>query len=63
LKEVQPNTDMFGLILGNEGQGVRDTLLDLADEIVTIPMTGTESLNVGVAGSIIMYQLASALKQ
>ena len=48
----------IGLILGNEGKGVSEELLMMADDVVTIPMQKTESLNVGVAGSIIMYQLS-----
>jgi TrmH family RNA methyltransferase len=45
------------LVLGNEGAGVRDGLRDLARAVVAIPMRGAvESLNVGVAGSILMYE-------
>lgn len=45
----------MGVILGNEGAGVSQELLDATLFNVTIPMHQTESLNVGVAGSIIMY--------
>ncbi|MGI6392712.1 MAG: TrmH family RNA methyltransferase [Candidatus Izemoplasmatales bacterium] len=57
---IKETAAKIGLILGNEGQGVRKELLHLADEIITIPMEKTESLNVSVAGSIIMYQFYKA---
>ena len=44
--------------MGNEGQGVSQELLDLCDEYLYIPMNKKcESLNVGVATSIILYEL------
>lgn len=49
------------LILGNEGQGIAKSLLEKADRKVKIPLLGrAESLNVGVAGAIIMFHLALA---
>lgn len=46
------------VIIGNEGQGVSDAFMALADIKVAIPMTSkVESLNAGVAGSIIMHKL------
>ncbi|AUF83446.1 RNA methyltransferase [Mesoplasma syrphidae] len=46
------------LLIGNEAQGISQTLLDYIDLNVVIEMrAGIESLNAGVAGSIIMYQL------
>lgn len=46
------------VIIGNEGQGVSDEFLNIADTKISIPMTnGVESLNAGVAGSIIMERL------
>jgi TrmH family RNA methyltransferase len=47
----------YALILGNEGAGIKDETLALADAFITIPITTMESLNVAVAGSIIMHQL------
>lgn len=50
----------WALLLGNEGQGVHQALLDLTDENVFIEMSSqAESLNVAIAGSIVMYQLAT----
>lgn len=48
----------FAIIMGNEGSGVDPKLLDLCDEYLYIPMDKKcESLNVGVATSIILYEL------
>lgn len=44
------------LLLGGEGQGLSDAVAAACDERVTIPMTGgVESLNVAVAGGILIY--------
>jgi TrmH family RNA methyltransferase len=46
------------LLLGNEHHGLSPELLDLCDETVQIEMAeGVESFNVGVAASILIYQL------
>lgn len=48
----------YAIIVGNEGKGVRQVILDKCDEYFYIPMSKTcESLNVGVATSIILYEL------
>ncbi len=47
----------YALILGNEGSGIQAETLAISDATITIPITNMESLNVAVAGSIIMYQL------
>ena len=45
------------LLLGNEGDGLPPEIMAEADATVRIPMTGTaESLNLGVAASILMYE-------
>ena len=47
----------FAIIMGNEGNGVHDSYLDICDEYIYIPMNeNCESLNVGVATSIILYE-------
>lgn len=47
----------IALIVGNEANGITDELLDKCDEKIKIKMTDeTESLNVSVATSIIMYE-------
>ncbi len=48
----------YALIMGNEGNGVREKILDMCDEYLYIDMNEeVESLNVGVATSIILYEL------
>lgn len=50
--------EKFAIIMGNEGQGVKEEILDLCDEYLYIDMDERcESLNVGVATSIILYEL------
>jgi TrmH family RNA methyltransferase len=45
------------LIIGNEGNGPSETSRTLADGIISIPMPGpTESLNAGVAASLLFYE-------
>jgi tRNA (guanosine-2'-O-)-methyltransferase len=46
-------------VLGHEATGIPPEALDLLDTIVEIPMVGTGfSLNVAVAGSLVLYKLA-----
>jgi RNA methyltransferase, TrmH family len=48
----------FALVLGNEGAGVRPEMEELAERRVAVAMRGgAESLNVGVAGSILLHEL------
>lgn len=45
------------LVIGNEGNGVSDELMEMADITVKIPMDGhLESLNASVAAGILMYE-------
>ena len=46
-------------VVGSEGQGLSEEMLSLCDGEVIIPMQpGSESLNAGVAASILMWELA-----
>ncbi len=57
LKTVEKN-EKYAIIMGNEGQGVEEAILELCDEYLYIDMDDRcESLNVGVATSIILYEL------
>lgn len=48
----------YALIMGNEGNGVKTNIQDLCDCNIYIPMKEKcESLNVGVACSILLYEL------
>lgn len=52
------NTKKYAFVVGNEGNGINKEILDLCDEYVYIRMNeNAESLNVGVASSIIMYEI------
>ncbi|WP_410569243.1 TrmH family RNA methyltransferase [Amycolatopsis sp. cmx-4-61] len=49
-------------VLGHEQTGILPEALDLLDSVVEIPMVGTgASLNVAVAGSLVLYKLAGLL--
>ncbi|MEC9206127.1 MAG: 23S rRNA (guanosine(2251)-2'-O)-methyltransferase RlmB [Pseudomonadota bacterium] len=52
------------VILGSESQGISKSLLNLCDEIYSIPIYGTiECLNVSVATGITLYEVAKCLKK
>ena len=51
---IKPNKKI-ALILGNEGNGMQEELKSLTKANIYIPLINTESLNVSVAGSILMY--------
>ena len=51
-------TNKYALIMGNEGNGVKKEIQELCDKNIYIEMNNNcESLNVGVATSIILYEL------
>lgn len=51
-------TEKSVIIMGNEGSGVSEEILDQCSEYIYIPCNEVcESLNVGVATSIILYEL------
>jgi TrmH family RNA methyltransferase len=59
---VQADTPLRGrrvaLVVGNETDGIEPDVLAAADHVVRIPMSGgVESLNVGVATGISLYEL------
>jgi tRNA G18 (ribose-2'-O)-methylase SpoU len=44
--------------MGHEGRGIAKEILDVCDEVITIEMQeGIKSFNVGIAASILMYEL------
>ena len=48
----------ISLWIGNEGNGLTDNLISLADSKITIPMPGgAESLNAAIAAAIALYEL------
>lgn len=47
----------IGLIIGNEGNGISAELMDMAHQVIRIPMDGNiDSLNAAVAAGILMYE-------
>ena len=54
------DTDMTGpcaFVMGSEGKGISQGMLDLSDEKAAIPMSGEiSSLNVSVATSVVLYE-------
>ena len=50
--------EKFALVIGNEGQGLSQSMRERADSVVAIPMgEHTESLNAAVSAGILMYTL------
>ena len=58
IKNVRRPNGIFGVAIGNEGNGISDELRKISKHIVSIPMNeGVESLNASVSGGIIMFYL------
>jgi len=57
LKDLNLDYNKIGIILGNEGTGISKEVLNLVPNKFKIKMKNMESLNVGVAGSVIMYEI------
>ena len=56
---LEPARQRTVVLLGHEREGVPDHLVEAADACVEIPMVGRgASLNVAVAGSLVLYRLA-----
>jgi len=54
-------TGALGLVIGNEGQGMRRLVRQSCDFLLRLPMRGqVESLNAAVAGSIALYMVWEA---
>ncbi|OEV04057.1 TrmH family RNA methyltransferase [Streptomyces oceani] len=62
LADLPPVRQATVVVLGHEQSGVPPEALDLLDSAVEIPMIGTgASLNVAVAGSLVLYKAAGLL--
>ncbi|MFN3215802.1 MAG: TrmH family RNA methyltransferase [Acidimicrobiales bacterium] len=56
---LDPARDRTVVLLGHERHGIADEAWPLIDDVVQIPMIGRgASLNVAVAGSLVLYRLA-----
>lgn len=52
------DVEKLAIILGNEGNGLPQALIDASDYVVCIPMShGVDSLNVAIAGAVAFYVL------
>jgi tRNA (guanosine-2'-O-)-methyltransferase len=59
LADVGPARQKTIIVLGHEHDGIPDDTWDLLDQVIEIPMIGSgASLNVAVAGSLVLYKLA-----
>jgi TrmH family RNA methyltransferase len=47
--------EKMAFILGNEGNGVKDSTIDACDGAIYIPISQAESLNVAIAGGIVAF--------
>lgn len=57
-------TSGVALVVGNEGNGISDEMLALADERITIPMRGdVESLNAAISAAVLMYEAVRGTRQ
>ena len=50
--------DKMAFILGNEGSGVKEETMSISDDVIKIDMHNIDSLNVAMAGAIIMYRFS-----
>lgn len=53
--ENYQSEEHMAFVMGNEGQGVHQDILDLCDHLLYIPIQSIESLNVAIASAIVMY--------
>lgn len=53
--ECYDSQDKMAFVMGNEGQGVSEKVLDVCENNIYIPIQSVESLNVGIASAIMMY--------
>jgi len=52
-------TETFGLVFGNEVDGVDQEVVDMSDHVIEIPQFGTKhSLNVSVCAGVVMWEFA-----
>jgi RNA methyltransferase, TrmH family len=57
LSNAKLSAPRIAFVVGNEGEGVSEAVLKLASVRVRIPMhSGVESLNVGAAAAIVLYE-------
>jgi len=58
-----PVDKKIALVFGTEIDGISQTVIDLADDFVKIPMFGfTESFNISVSAALCMYELTTRIR-
>lgn len=58
IDKVNKDYTNFAIVIGNEGNGVSEKLMEISDKTVSIPMeNNVESLNASVSAGILMYLL------
>lgn len=63
LDELQVEDRRYALVFGNEVAGVDQTVVDMCDGAIEIPQAGTKhSLNVSVAGGVVLWPFFAALR-
>lgn len=55
INDINPH-DKMAFILGNEGSGISEDIFNMSDIVVKIDMNNIDSLNVAVAGAIVLYK-------
>jgi len=59
LQQLRPAIQLIVVLLGHEHAGLPSEVWSCLDQVVEIPMVGVgRSLNVAVAGSLVLYKLA-----
>ena len=58
IEEIEAQEKM-AFVLGNEGNGVKDSTIDCCDGSIYIPISKAESLNVAIAGGIVAFNFKS----
>lgn len=54
----------YHIVMGNEVRGVRQDVVDAADQALEIPQYGTKhSMNVSVTAGIVMWEFARQLRR
>ncbi|MDX2174270.1 MAG: RNA methyltransferase [Bacteroidota bacterium] len=62
--ENLPVDKKLALVFGTEIDGISETVMEMADEFVKIPMYGfTESFNISVCAALCMYELTTRIRK
>lgn len=60
---IKNKLNKYALVMGNEGSGISTEVINLCDQVISIKMNEEcESLNVGVATGILLYELSRGLE-